>query len=55
MKKNKFQAVVVEEKPKESYNSEKDLALVSFARYEDLYDEYVLDLRCSFHLIPRHD
>ena len=54
MRKDKSQAAVVEEKPK-NYNLEEDLALVSSAKSGDLYDDWVLDSGCSFHMSPRRD
>ena len=55
VRKGKSQASIVEEKLKENYNSEKDLALVSSTRSVDLFDDWVLDSRCSFHMSPRRD
>ena len=53
VRKGKSQAVVVEEKPNESYNSEEDLAFASFARSGNLFDDWVLNSGCSFHMSPR--
>ena len=55
MRKGKSHATTVEEKSKKNYNSEEDLALVSSAKFRDLSDNWVLDLRCSFHMSPRRD
>ena len=53
VRKGKSQVAVVEVKPKENYNSEEDLALVSSAKSGDLSDDWVLDSGCSFHMSPR--
>ena len=55
VRKGKSQAAIGEEKPKKSYNLEEDLALVSFARSENLFDDWVLDSWFSFHMRPRRD
>ena len=55
MRKGKSQAAIVEEKPKENYKSEEDLALVSSAKFGDLSNNWVLYSRCSFHMRLRRD
>ena len=55
VRKGKSQVAIVEEKPKENYNSEEGLALVSSAKSGDLSDDWVLDSGCSFHMSPRRD
>ena len=55
MRKGKSQPAVVDEKLKENYNSEEDLALVSAVKSGNLSDDWVLDSGCSFHMSPRRD
>ena len=55
VRKGKSQATVVKEKPKENYNSEEDLALVSSAKSRDLSDNWVLNSGCLFHMSSRRD